>query len=221
MFSKLNIYKDDVFSQGVIFVFILLSIVIAPSCSSNINEREKIEVKNESPKEQKKLSVKYIGEAKSGKSYAFLMTPTMSEAEKDKAFKRVQKSNPYLDYEVYSSQDSNLVAAFERIGLIKNSEILLSKFKSTSDSLTSFIDSRGDKILLYYYDNQTTQHLHFKLYNTKDTIDIDTQSFSTQKLDYVFLDIIPGGNKELVFLDDWHISNNDRFHFKVYEIKTY
>jgi hypothetical protein len=215
-----NIIKDDTFSKGVIFVFILFSIIIVSSCTRNKKEPKQVIAKIEPLREQKKLSVKYIGEIRSGKSYAFLMTP-MSEVEKAKTYKRVQKGNPDLDYDIYTSQDSNLVAAFEKIGLIKNGEIILNKFKSLSDSITTFLDISGNKIALKYYYNNESEHIHFKLSNTKDTIDIDTGSSLPQKLDYALMDIIPGGNKELVFLDDWYVSNNERYHFKVYEIKTY
>ncbi len=219
MLKKLHIYKDGSFSKAVIFVFIPLSIFIISSCSSNEKEVKQVIFKVELQKEHKKLSVKYLGEVTSGKSYAFLMTPAMTEAEKNKAFKKTEKGNPWLD-RPHLKQDSILVSAFEKLGIIKNYEIRLDKFICQNDSIISFIDNLGNKLFLKYYYNTISQHLHFKLSNSMDTIDVDTQSSPTQNLDYAFIDVIPGGNKELVFLDDWHISNNDRFHFKVYQIES-
>jgi len=62
--------------------------------------------------------------------------------------------------------------------------------------------------------------MHFKISFSKDVIEIDTNATPLQELDYTFLDIIPGGNKELVFLDDYYIMNGYNFDLKVYEIKT-
>ena len=60
-----------------------------------------------------------------------------------------------------------------------------------------------------------------KIFFSNDSVDIDTKDSGWQKLDYAFLDVIPGGNKELVFLNAYYIMNGYNFDFKVYKIKTH
>ena len=69
-----------------------------------------------------------------------------------------------------------------------------------------------------FYHSQLTDRMHIKFFFEKDSLDINTDAGSLQDLNYKFLDVIPGGNKELVFLDSRHISNGDNFDLKVYQI---
>ena len=166
---------------------------------------------------KEKIEVTLIGEVLTRRSYADIQFMD-DEKEIDKHIAKQEKSNPIANNN-FSVADSFLVAQFERLGLIKNNEFLLSRFKPQTKPENEFIDSLGHKGSIKFFNDVSGEHTQFKLFYLKDSIDIDTKAIPLQKLDYAFLDVIPGGNKELVFLDDYYIMNGDNFILKVYEIK--
>lgn len=162
-----------------------------------------------------KIEVWLVGEIRSRKSYSNIHFMD-DDKEIDKYLKKQEASNP-LVYDTSALISKMLFTQFERLGLIKNGELILQNFKLQTDEKTTYKDSSGREISLFFY--QLAGRYHFKLLSATDSVEIDTGGTNLQNLDYAFLDIIPGGNKELVFLDDYYIMNGDNFDFKVYEIK--
>lgn len=160
------------------------------------------------------LQVGSVGELQSRKSYAAIQFMDVSEDSITAYIKREQKSEPWL----YSSADSTLEKLFQQAGLVVNKRFLLSKFNSDTAKETIFIAANTQKYPLTFYTDSTTGTTHFKIKDGTKNIDINTEANDMQQLDYAFIDLIPGGNKELVFLDDYYIMNGDNYHFKVYEI---
>lgn len=167
---------------------------------------------------EKTIRVEQAGIVRTRISYSGLEVIT-NEKENDAYFAKQQKSNPELEFDI-DKKDSFLVNQFVRLGLIKKNQFLLYKFKRQTKETTSFKDTSGEKITIKFYSDDSS-HTHFKIFCRKDSTDINTHAISLQDLDYAFLDIIPGGNKELIFLNDYHISNGDNFDLQVYEIKIY
>ncbi len=164
-----------------------------------------------------KIEVRLVGEVRSRKSYSNIQFMD-DDKEIDKYLKKQQASNP-LVYDTSGLISKMLFTQFERLGLIKNRELLLQNFKKQTREKTIYSDSSGREIGLLFYHNLVTDHCHFKLLSAADSVEIDTGATNLQDLDYAFLDVIPGGNKEFVFLDDYYVMNGDNFDFKVYEIK--
>ncbi len=173
--------------------------------------------KNTQKSPQNKIEVKLIGEVRTRRSYAHIQF-MHNEKAIDSYLEKQRKTNPTLDYQP-DSISRYLIKQFEKLGLIKNEELLLRNFKKQTGEKTVYTDSSGREISLVFYHNQVTDRCHFKLLFAADSIEINTEAGTMQDLDYAFLDVNPGGNKELVFLDDYYIMNGDNFNFKVYEIK--
>jgi hypothetical protein len=168
----------------------------------------------------KAISVELIGIVRTRRSYSSLQVID-NEKERDVYFAKQQKSNPELELGYNNEyEDSFLVNQFTRLGLIRKGQFLLHKFKKQTKGITGFNDNSGERITIKFYSDDSS-HTHFKVFCRKDSTDISTHAISLQDLDYAFLDIIRGGNKELVFLNDYHISNGDNFDLEVYEIKIY
>ncbi len=165
-----------------------------------------------------KIEVKLVGEIRSRKSCSNIQFMD-DDREIDKYLQKQRASNP-LVYDTSGLMGKILFTQFERLGLIKNREIILQNFKKQTDEKATYTDSSGREISMLFYHSQLTDHYHFKLLSATDSVDIDTGATNLQDLDYAFIDVIPGGNKELVFLDDYYVMNGDNFDFKVYDIRV-
>ncbi len=183
-------------------------------CNQNNNEIKK-EIANDSLSE-KSISVVYLGDVLSRRSFAAVQFID-NEKEQDAYLEKQEKSNPSL-LPIFSKKDSLLTYYFEKAGLIKGDELLLYKFKKQIEEEAYFVDSAGNKASLKFYTDSTTSQIHFKIFFSGDSLAINTESRLPQNLDYAFIDIVPGDNKELVFLDDYYIMNGNNFYFLVYEI---
>jgi hypothetical protein len=164
-----------------------------------------------------KIEVRLIGEVRTRRSYASIQFME-SQKEIDAYLEKQYASNPTVAY-LSDSTSKFLILQFEKLGLIINGELLLQNFKKQTEEKAIYVDSSGRKVSLIFFHSLLTGHYHFKLLTAADSVDIDTGGTNLQDLDYAFIDIIPGGNKELVYLNDYHIMNGDNFDFKVYEIK--
>lgn len=177
---------------------------------------------NNNASNEKTFSVEYIGELGFRKTYANIQFLN-NEKERDEYIEQQQKSNPIL---LAHPADSNftILNRFTQLGLISRNtsdeyELLLTKFNFLTKDTFSFYNISGTKCNLKFYNDSSGRSTFFKLFSTIDTIVVDTESTILQDLNYIFLDIIPGGNKELVFLNDYYIMNGDNFYLKVYKIK--
>jgi len=167
---------------------------------------------------KKSIQVKFIGEVDTRRTFADIQFMD-NEKERDKYIVEQKKSNPML-MNTGSAADSILIQQFKRLGLVKDDEFLQTMFKPETKPQINFIDNANQNFPVKFYNDSLSGTVHFKIFFSKDSIDIDTKATPLQDLDYTFLDVIPGGNKELVFLDDYYIMNGYNFDLKVYEIRT-
>jgi hypothetical protein len=130
------------------------------------------------------------------------------------------KSNPEVFN--YSPKDSMLIKQFERLTLIKDGGFLEKRFKSRTTQKTVFTDSSKRNFPITFFYDSLTKTTHFKVFFLRDSIDVNTknQPFFLQPLNYAFLDVIPGGNKELVLLYQYYIMNGYNYDLNVYQIET-
>lgn len=181
------------------------------SCGNKKSKENVVKVVSDSTLQIKsKIEVTLIGKMEARRTFADIQF-IEDEKERDKYIEKQERNGP----DIFSA-DSLIVAGFERIGLMKNGELLDKKFKSQKGDTLNFSDSAGRNLRIKFFWNE---HTRFKIFYSSDSIEIDTDAYNFQPLNYAFLDVIPGGNKELVFLDNWYIMNGYNFDFKVYSIK--
>ncbi len=166
---------------------------------------------------QKKIEVTFIGEIRARRTFANIQF-IKDEKAQDKYIAEQERSKPQV-YD-FSPKDSVLIKQFQKLGLIENEEYQEKNFKPLTEKDVNFGDSANRIYPIKFYDDMVTGTTHFKIFFFKDSIDFDTEASPLQDLNYAFLDVIPGGNKELVFLDDYYIMNGYNFDFKVYAIKS-
>lgn len=166
---------------------------------------------------QPNMEVKYHGEVCFRKTYANIQF-IENEKETEYYLSQQEKSNPQI-CDVFTYADSVLYNNFLKFPFVKSGEFIMSRFIAQTSDTATFIDHYNKKFMVRFYSGPESL-THFKIYSFNDSIDINTGSTNLQNLDYTFLDIIPGGNNELIFLDDYYIMNGDNYNLKVYEIVT-
>lgn len=166
----------------------------------------------------KHLRIELKGTVPSRRTYAGIQGIT-DENERDKYLTQQENSNPEL-YDVRSKEDSVLIHQFASIGLISGNEFLIKKLKPQTADTCSLKITQGENLHFTFYNDSATSKIWFKIFCRSDSLLINTGATTLQNLDYIFLDVIPGGNKELIFLNDYYIMNGDNYDFLVYEIKV-
>jgi len=196
-----NLYRIAVMVFMAAFLF---------SCSQHKAKENVVKVVSDSASHIKsEIEVILIGKIEARRTFANIQF-IEDEKERDKYIDEQERNSPDIFF-----ADSSIVMGFERLGLMKNGELLDKKFKSQKSDSLSFNDSAGRKLSIKFFWNE---QMLFKIFYASDSVEINTGS-DNFSLNYTFLDIIPGGNKELVFLDNWYIMNGYNFDFKVYSIQ--
>lgn len=170
---------------------------------------------DESPPLAEKISICSEGWLQFARSYSFLMSMQLTEKEADRMMEVTAKENP-VDLHPYHS---GLKKRFVKLGFVKGDEVLLQKFKFGSNTDTSFHNSSNRDIRIQFVRDTLTERANKLLvFQGQDSAEIRTEPY--MELKYAFLDIIPGGNKEIVMMIEGHVSNNDLYYFEVFEVKT-
>ncbi len=206
--------------QYYLFAALYLLAAFLFSCKQNTKQKENNTENTTSIVRavEKIISIELKGILRTRRSYSNIQFMD-NEKEIDAYLAKQRKSNPEL-YTGLNKEDSIWVERFEQFGFIKNYTFLIEKFKPQTNNTCSLLPSSGDTVRFKFYQYPATTQMWFACFFKGDTVNVNTDSFTPQNLDYAFLDIIPGGNKELVFLNDYYIMNGDNFDFQVYEIKT-
>ena len=195
------------------FIFLIFSLFITLSCSQKKNKpSENIPT---AQKTEKKIAITSIGEIQFTRSYSEIQSMT-DEKEILRYIEKVDESNPgYMRYR----SDSLLKSLFQNLGVVRDDELLLSKFKYSSKPDTT-IKSHSGKEIRFHLQKDTTGNNHDRIIVFYDRDSSETRPTFHQKIEYAFLDVIPGGNKELVVLTEDYLMNTDIYTFDVFEIKT-
>jgi hypothetical protein len=160
-----------------------------------------------------KIIVRHVGDLQFEKSYSFLMSPTLSQKEIDKLFEETEKSNPKL---VVMKKDDSLYKLLQNFDFISNQELLLKYFKYSSAEKLKLSDTVLGNIDIYF-DRDKHRRGQWRIHAI---IPGDSSQFImgyAMELKYALLDIVPGGYKEVVVLDEGHIINTDLFNLLVFE----
>jgi hypothetical protein len=163
----------------------------------------------------KKISIRFVDELDFRKSYADAQFMN-NEKEIARYYEDQKKSNPLLV--LGYGQNETLRKRFEELGIVKNEELLLHKFKYHKRNNFQYTSVSKKKLNIRF--RRTLE----KIYETNlfvatdhDSSEIAVHGF-LQNFKYAFLDIIPGGNKELVVMNEYYIMNGDNFDLTIYEI---
>jgi len=197
------------FIWGILFFSILLIF----SCSQKKNKR----IENDLPaqKTEKKISISSIGGIQFTRSYSEIQSMT-DQKKIDEFIKKRDKSNLYYRD---SRSDSVLKPLFQNLGVVKGDELLLSMFTFSNRPRTAIKGFSGKEIK-FHLQKDTTGNNQDKIIAFYDGDSSQARPTFHQRIKYTFLDVVPGGNKELVILTEDYLMNTDIYTFEVFEIKT-
>lgn len=205
-----NFYKITATVLAVAFLF---------SCNQKKVEKSAGNIISPVPLIKKEIEVKFVGEIIARRSYAMLQTPEFenkSEREIDKYLKEQENSNP----EIIESSDTNIIKHLSRMGLVKKGEFLLHKFRGSEKESSGYTDSAGKNYKFKLIRSQTGPGAKLVIFTSTDSVVVNTKRSFSPEFKFAIMDVIPGGNKELVLLHEYHISNGDNSDLVVYAIKT-
>jgi hypothetical protein len=164
------------------------------------------------PKTDTSICIRHAGFVEFVRSYSGIQS-LKTKKEIDRYVEKQRRSNP-SDIE---GKNDNLRKQFEKFGFVKGKELLLRKFKSNTELDFSFIGQSGKQIKINFT-RDTIKGFNDKIIASsgKDSCEIKARFFFGLKS--ALLDIIPGGNKELVMYSEDYLSNTEFYYFDVYEI---
>jgi hypothetical protein len=193
--------------------FICLALLF--SCSLK-NEKQRKAADISEIKAEKKIAIRVAGELTFRRTFAEIQFID-NEKERDEYVARQEKSNPWLVFSV--NKDSSLLNRFKKLGIVKNEELLEQQFEY--DTLTSFqiTDGLGKEIKIQIARIPGGSDHKIIASSYQDSTEAIIKTTSLEEVKYALMDIIPGGNKEIVVLDEYYIMNGYNFDLMVYEIK--
>ena len=195
---------------GILFL-LLLACKNKPAKQIPTNEKQNTSFKNSSS-----ISLRRIGFIAFRRSFAdlqFIKDPK----EQDAYLQREEKANPILSY---IDSDSSIVHQMQKSGFVKGDELLLKRFRHQTLSTSKLIDNSGDTITIRFaFLKGRLDAYQITAFNGSDSASQQTYTF-TEELQYAFLDIVPGGNRELVVLNTYYVMNGYNFDFEVYEVSS-
>jgi len=194
-------------------LFLILG-VIAFACKRNKDKpHQPSALPGETSREQ--ITICHEGGVEFDRSYSFLMSMDYSEKEMAKMMEETANSNP----DNRMPADTRLKKRFEQLGFVDGDELLLHKFKYSSNPDTSITTATGHQVKIRFKQSQiSTLDYRIVIYSGNDSTEIKTYPY--MGLEYALLDVVPGGNKEIIILNERYLANNELYDFDVYEIKT-
>jgi hypothetical protein len=165
-----------------------------------------------SPKSEiKKAAISLVGEIVFRRTFADAQF-MKDEKEISRYYDRQEKSNP----EMIQDPDS-LRKSFEDLHFVKGDDLLLSRFRFYTKKEAAFSCQSG-KILTLHFERSTVKpEVRISMVGKPDSIYVPFDE-PLAAIRYTFSNIIPGGNRELIVLNEYHIMNGDNFDFTVYQI---
>lgn len=195
-----------------------IPIAICFSCTQQFKKIEDEYGNGTSLAINKNLRVELKGKVVATRSYDSIQK-IQSEKDRKAYMAKQEKTNPKI-YETVPNQDSIIINQFIAIGLIKGSELIIDNFKSQANDTGGLIMQSGEKMELKFYGDDLNGDIWVNIFFKNDSLRIYIDRIKLQKLQYAFIDVIKGGNKELVVLENSYIRFGDRFELFVYEIRV-
>jgi hypothetical protein len=206
IYTIINLANKILMRIALFIYFILLSCEQKKSESTN-----HLSVLNTKSDTVVKISIEKVGKLNFRKSYSGSNPDT-------------EESNSWG----YNNYDTLLLRKFQKLGLIDDAyNLILNKFwsfkKADLDSLSTefeIIDSLQRKLFckLIWKEGPAKSRLIISDSKFSNSIGIEG-SYYMEGIKFMLLDIIPGGYKEIVILNEWYISNGDNSDIIIYEVK--
>jgi len=196
------------FFLGIIVCILLSCISKNKKQSANTSSVQKVE---------KKISITSIGGIQFTKSYSEIQSMT-DQKKIDKYIEKIDRSNPkYME----PRSDSLFLPLFQNSGLVKGYELLLSKFIHSDRPDTSIKSSSGKEISFHFAkDTISGRKDQIIVYYNGSSDSTQSLPIFHQQVEYAFLDVIQGGNYELIVLVEDYLMNTEIYSFEIFEIKT-
>jgi len=163
---------------------------------------------------EKKISISSVGSLQFTRSYS--ETQDMTDQKRSMAYiDKVNKSNPaYIE----SRSDSLFLPLFQNLGLVKGDELLLSKFNYSKNPDTSITDISGEKISFHLI-RDTLAGINDRIVAFSNGDSSVVKYHFHFGIKYAFIEVIVGGNKELVVLTEHWLMGTEIYTLDVLEIK--
>jgi hypothetical protein len=165
------------------------------------------------------ISIKQIGLLRFRKSYADGQVREVS----DKELELMKRANPTAEY-VNDTALTALTKRFQQLKLVKGYEFLEKKFKTYRllnydhpEVLFELYGLNGGKLNCRFIKKENKYSLIVS--DNARTSKIEVDGFYIDDLKFMLWDIVPGGYKEIVVLNEYYIMNGDNSHIYVYEVK--
>jgi len=139
----------------------------------------------------------------------------LAKGGKKRLLAEANKSNPIM----IDKSEEPLRKRFEELGIVKGNELLLDKLRTYLEPSFSFIDLSGLEIKVKLLPD-TSLGLTHKIIASAGSDSCEIKTLLYIGAQSAMLDVIPGGNKELVTLSANYGSNTDFYYVNVFEIKT-
>jgi hypothetical protein len=166
---------------------------------------------------EKKFSIQKVGELRCRRSYAAIRFRDVPDKELDS----IENSNPSC----YSDHDTILITKLQKFGLL-DKEYGLTRVMFKPSESKNFELAWGDRKIICQI-ARPADTKKYDVYNLVAIIgnkrsEIEIEGYYTalnEDIKYLLLDIIPGGFKEIVVLNEYYIMNGDNSDLFIYEIK--
>jgi len=199
-------------------LFICLTLTLA-GCSARKRNNSSPVINSISKDNENILSIHKAGELRFRRSYGDNQFRDMS----DKEYEEIRSGNPHPDY----FNDSVLMKKFQKTGLINKENGLLRhnfKFSKTKDFQLSANNGKNllCKIARPAYPEHNDLYIIIAT-NENELSEIAMEGhygISNEDIKYLLIDIIPGGYKEIIVLNEYYIMNGDNSDIYIYEIKN-
>ncbi|MBI5857767.1 MAG: hypothetical protein HZB42_08950 [Sphingobacteriales bacterium] len=185
------------------FLLLISSIIIVASCTD---------------KKSDNLSIQKVGELLFRRSYAAIQFRDVPEKELDS----IENSNPGT----YANSDTVLLKKLQEFGLVDEKYgLIISMFHSNG---TKSFELNSDEKKIRCRIERPADQDKYDLYNLvavngnkRSKIEIEGHyGVLNGDIKYLLFDIIPGGYKEIVILNEYYIMNGDNSDLYIYEIKS-
>ena len=200
-------------------LFFLFILIILYSCTEG-NKKTSVEKNKvlQPPKTQKEISIKKIGELRFRMGYVIEgKTLSLNQLKKIGEDKRT--------YYYAGKPDTVLLKTFQDLGLVNNDELILRKFNSCKiydydhrKALFTLSDSLQKELAVELCYKGGYHQFGLCVADGQQTAEIEIDGWYFEGLKYMLLDIIEGGYKELVILNNYYIMNGDNSDLFIYQI---
>jgi len=202
-----------------------LIIITAIFCVRPEKKQKGVPVVNSAISQQHdpKIDLREVGFLEFDRSFSFLQSSALSKKEIDKLFKETENSNPLLiphvnNDSVRQKKEDSIRDKLEQFGIVNEKDFLFTKFNGQSRNKIQLVNEHGKTVDVQFHQGLNSVWT-VKLSAELDTVNIQLDDHPME-LRYRLLDVVPGGYKEIVILDEEYVSNNNLYFLVVYEVKN-